>query len=196
MIMHFEKWAYKNWKTSFARKNIIEIQMKGPREFSSMMINKQPMCGATPVLVYERQKGNIYKAKVSVTIISLLHDFMKKHPNVIELDNISKSVVFHWFCKYDSNGFFRINVMFIRQFLSTCWWWTNLLENMWTPNKFSREINSDSICWVERNSHQRNVKCEQTETFGRGIVFVEFSYHTSCTFSNLQFSWTNGFSSS
>lgn len=45
------------------------------------------------MLVYERERGHTYKAKVSVTIISVLHDFMQTHPDAIEFDDIRKLII-------------------------------------------------------------------------------------------------------
>ena len=73
--------------------------MKLSCEFRSFMIVSQPHCGATPVLVYERERGHICRAKVSVTIVSVLHDFMQTHPDTIELNDIGKSIIFGVFVK-------------------------------------------------------------------------------------------------
>ncbi len=54
------------------------------------MIIAQPHAGVNPVLTYERKGPGIYTAKVSVIIVSLLHDFMETHPNMIELYDIGK----------------------------------------------------------------------------------------------------------
>ncbi len=54
------------------------------------MIIDHPCDGVNPVLIYERKGPGIYTAKVSVRIISLLHDFMQIHPNLIRLDNIGE----------------------------------------------------------------------------------------------------------
>ncbi len=58
------------------------------------MIIAQPHVGVNPVLIYERDKPGIYKANVSVIIVSLLHDFMQTHPNMIELYDIGKEMTF------------------------------------------------------------------------------------------------------
>jgi len=57
---------------------------------SSFIINVQPHYRDNPVIIYEKQKPGIYTAKVSVIIVSLLHDFMEAHPNMIELYDIGK----------------------------------------------------------------------------------------------------------
>ncbi len=58
---------------------------------SSFMVIAQPHSGVNPVLVCERREGpGTHVAKVSVIIVSLLHDFMQTHPNTIELDDIGK----------------------------------------------------------------------------------------------------------
>ncbi len=57
---------------------------------SSFMITVHPHYGVNPVLIYERKAPGIYTAKVSVIIVSLLHDFMETHPNMIELCDIGK----------------------------------------------------------------------------------------------------------
>jgi hypothetical protein len=58
------------------------------------MVIAQPHSGVNPVLVCERREGRegsgTHVAKVSVIIVSLLHDFMQTHPNTIELDDIGK----------------------------------------------------------------------------------------------------------
>ncbi len=58
------------------------------------MIISQPHCGVNPVTVYERKETGEYVAKLSVTIVSLLHDFMVTHPNLIELYDIGKEMMF------------------------------------------------------------------------------------------------------
>jgi hypothetical protein len=52
------------------------------------MIVAQPHSGVNPVTIYERRGPGEYTAKVTVTIISLLHDFMQLNPNLIELYDI------------------------------------------------------------------------------------------------------------
>ncbi|UJR22445.1 hypothetical protein I4U23_025505 [Adineta vaga] len=60
---------------------------------NSFMIVTQPHFGINPVIIYDRKAGNTeYTAKVSVTIFSLLHDFMQTHPNTIELYDIEMSL--------------------------------------------------------------------------------------------------------
>jgi hypothetical protein len=54
------------------------------------MIIDHPHKGVNPVLIYERKRPGIYTAQVSVLIVSLLHDFMEKNPNVIELYDIGE----------------------------------------------------------------------------------------------------------
>jgi hypothetical protein len=54
------------------------------------MIVAHPHCGVNPVIIYERKGLGEYTAKVSVIIVSLLHDFMQTHPNLIELCDIGK----------------------------------------------------------------------------------------------------------
>jgi hypothetical protein len=56
------------------------------------MIVAQPHSGANPVTIYERRGPGEYTAKISVTIISLLHDFMQQYPNLIELYDIEPSL--------------------------------------------------------------------------------------------------------
>ncbi|CAF3556939.1 unnamed protein product [Adineta steineri] len=59
---------------------------------NSFMITAQPLCGLNPVTIYERRGPGEYGAKISVTIVSLLHDFMETHPNLIELYDIETSL--------------------------------------------------------------------------------------------------------
>lgn len=54
------------------------------------MILDQPHSGANPVLIYERVGPGLYKVKISVTLVSLLHDFIVTHPNVLHLYDIGK----------------------------------------------------------------------------------------------------------
>jgi len=54
------------------------------------MILVQPQYSVNPVLIYDRKGPGKNTAKVSVIIISLLHDFMETHPNMIQLDPIGK----------------------------------------------------------------------------------------------------------
>lgn len=55
------------------------------------MVISQPHYNSNPVLVYERRgSSGQCTAKVSVIIVSLLYDFMRTHPNVIELFDIGK----------------------------------------------------------------------------------------------------------
>lgn len=56
------------------------------------MIVAQPHSGVNPVTIYERRGPGEYTAKISVTIISLLHDFTQLHPNLIELYDIGNSL--------------------------------------------------------------------------------------------------------
>ncbi|CAF1089274.1 unnamed protein product [Rotaria sp. Silwood1] len=59
---------------------------------TSFLIVAQPHSGVNPVTIYERKGPGEYTAKISVTIISLLHDFMQTHPNLIELFDIEPSL--------------------------------------------------------------------------------------------------------
>ena len=54
------------------------------------MITAQPHSGVNPITTYERKGPGEYTAKISVTIVSLLHDFMVTHPNLIKLEDIGK----------------------------------------------------------------------------------------------------------
>jgi len=54
------------------------------------MILVQPQYGVNPVLIHDGRISGKHTAKVSVIIISLLHDFIQTHPNMIELDDIGK----------------------------------------------------------------------------------------------------------
>ena len=54
------------------------------------MIITQPHYGENPVTIYNRKGPGKYAAKVSVTIVSLLHDFMATHRKLIELCNIGE----------------------------------------------------------------------------------------------------------
>jgi hypothetical protein len=58
------------------------------------MVIAQPHSGLNPVLVVELKATRTYTAKLSVVLISLLHDFMQTHPNMIHLDDIGKSIIF------------------------------------------------------------------------------------------------------
>jgi hypothetical protein len=84
----------KNWRKSLARKTSIRIKLIDMINCSSFMVIAQPHSGVNPVLVCERREGRegsgTHVAKVSVIIVSLLHDFMQTHPNTIELDDIGK----------------------------------------------------------------------------------------------------------
>jgi len=57
------------------------------------MIISQPHCGVNPVTTYDRKGPGEYVAKLSVTIVCLLHDFMVTHPNLIELYDIGKEMM-------------------------------------------------------------------------------------------------------
>ncbi|CAF2722281.1 unnamed protein product [Rotaria sp. Silwood2] len=59
---------------------------------TSFLIVAQPHSGVNPVTIYERKGPGEYTAKISVTIISLLHDFIQTHPNLIELFDIEPSL--------------------------------------------------------------------------------------------------------
>ncbi len=63
-------------------------------DFSSFMIISQPHYVVNPVIIYYPNGRGEFKAKVSVTIVSLLHDFMVTHPNLIELYDIGKKIMF------------------------------------------------------------------------------------------------------
>jgi hypothetical protein len=54
------------------------------------MIMTHPHSGVNPVTVYERKGPGEYAAKISVIIVSLLHDFIETHPNMIKVDDIGK----------------------------------------------------------------------------------------------------------
>ncbi|CAF1016883.1 unnamed protein product [Adineta steineri] len=58
---------------------------------NSFMIVDQPHCGFNSATVYERRGPGEYGTKASVTIVSLLHDFMETHPNLIEIHPIRPS---------------------------------------------------------------------------------------------------------
>ncbi|CAF1180582.1 unnamed protein product [Adineta steineri] len=58
---------------------------------NSFMIVDQPHCGFNSATVYERTAPGEYRTKASVTIVSLLHDFMETHPNLIEIHSIRPS---------------------------------------------------------------------------------------------------------
>ena len=60
---------------------------------SSFMVLAQPHSGVNPVIIVDRRGPRIHVAKVSVILISLLHDFMQTHPKMIELDDIGKSII-------------------------------------------------------------------------------------------------------
>jgi hypothetical protein len=49
------------------------------------MIVEQPNCGTIPVTIYERKNPGQYGAKISIFIVTLLGDFMKRYPDWIEL---------------------------------------------------------------------------------------------------------------
>ncbi|CAF1010978.1 unnamed protein product [Adineta steineri] len=59
---------------------------------SSFMIVAHPHSGVNPVTIYERKGPGAYTAKISVTIVSLLYDFMQQYPNLIELFDIEPSL--------------------------------------------------------------------------------------------------------
>lgn len=61
------------------------------------MIIAQPHADVNPVIIYEKCVLGIYKAKVSLTIISLLHDFMQTYPDIIQFYNIGKYIIFDSF---------------------------------------------------------------------------------------------------
>jgi hypothetical protein len=54
----------------------------------SFMILTHPHFGVNPVTIYERMANGQYSIKIDVTIVSLLHDFMRLHPNIIQLKDI------------------------------------------------------------------------------------------------------------
>jgi hypothetical protein len=54
------------------------------------MIIDQPHSGVNPVLIYEKKGPGLYTAKVSVIIVSLLHDFIETHPNLIQFYDIGR----------------------------------------------------------------------------------------------------------
>lgn len=54
------------------------------------MVIDHPQNDANPVLIYERIGPGTYRAEGSVKIISLLHDFMRNHANLIRLYDIGK----------------------------------------------------------------------------------------------------------
>jgi len=58
------------------------------------MIISQPHYGVNPVTTYDRKGPGEYLVKLSVTVVSLLHDFMVTHPNLIELFDIGKEMMF------------------------------------------------------------------------------------------------------
>ncbi|CAF4018359.1 unnamed protein product [Rotaria magnacalcarata] len=60
---------------------------------TSFMILNHPHYGVNPVLIYERRGTGQCVAKLSVTLVSLLSDFMQSHPNLIELYDIETSVL-------------------------------------------------------------------------------------------------------
>jgi hypothetical protein len=57
---------------------------------SSFMIIDQPHYGINPVLVYEEKGPGLYTAKVSVIIVSLLHDFLNTYPTLIQPFDIGR----------------------------------------------------------------------------------------------------------
>ena len=57
---------------------------------SSFMIVAQPHSGVNPTTIYERKGPGQYGAKISVCIISLLHDFMQQYPKLIQLYDIGR----------------------------------------------------------------------------------------------------------
>ena len=70
---------------------------------SSFLIVTQPHSGVNPITIYERRRPGEYTAKISVTIISLLNDFIEQHPNLIELVDIGKRkqlIVYGFLKKY------------------------------------------------------------------------------------------------
>jgi hypothetical protein len=57
---------------------------------SSFMIIEQPHCGGIPVTICQGSKTSGHSADIKVTIVSLLHDFIQQHPEIIELMSISQ----------------------------------------------------------------------------------------------------------
>ena len=73
---------------------------------NSFMIMDHPHSGANPVLIYERLGPGMYRAKVSVFLVSLLHDFMVTHPNVLQFYDIGE------FRSYFDQQFMRKTFLF------------------------------------------------------------------------------------
>jgi hypothetical protein len=57
---------------------------------SSFMIVDQPNFNANPVVNYEKTGLGLYTANVSVTLVSLLYDFMEIYPTLIQLTDIGR----------------------------------------------------------------------------------------------------------
>ncbi|UJR22444.1 hypothetical protein I4U23_025504 [Adineta vaga] len=59
---------------------------------NSFMITVHPCNGDIPVIIYKPIRSQ-YVAKINMTIVSLLHDFMRKYPDMIELQDIKFKLV-------------------------------------------------------------------------------------------------------
>lgn len=75
---------------------IIKINLYGIT-FRSFIIITQPHCNNIPVTVYDGNRSKSGTAKISVTIICLLHDFIQTHPNMIKLNDIGRDINFHYY---------------------------------------------------------------------------------------------------
>ncbi|CAF1038276.1 unnamed protein product [Adineta ricciae] len=59
---------------------------------NSFMITVHPCNGSIPIVIYKKTEPE-YNAKLTMTVVSLLHDFMKMHPNVLTLKDIKISLL-------------------------------------------------------------------------------------------------------
>ncbi|CAF0767400.1 unnamed protein product [Adineta ricciae] len=59
---------------------------------NSFMITVHPCNGSIPIVIYKKTAPE-YNAKLAMTVVSLLHDFMKMHPNVLTFKNIKISLL-------------------------------------------------------------------------------------------------------
>ena len=140
---------------------------------SSFMIVAQPHFGVNPVTVYDRAGNGKYKMKISVMIVSLLHDFIETHPELITIENIGNSCGGY----FSLQGFvFRGQSPSILEPIRANRASIDTVEHLWTEISSQRTISTSPIRRVITSMHQTKTavqdRCEvRSETTSISILY-------------------------
>ena len=158
------------------------------------MITVHPCNGSIPIVIYKKTELE-YNAKLSMTVVSLLHDFMKMHPNILTFKNISMPGVYLWW--FDLIGNIRIEISLLptadtyklKKPKEIFW---EICELQRDPKDLSTRMyyaNLPSICIVQTHEDDTSVqfaqKLHQIQLIIDVEVSVRRSVHSKSTFIQL-----------